>query len=29
MLITLQAKFKPTNYAYKLEVGNKYNQLKS
>ena len=29
MLIALRTKFKPTDYARKLEVGNKYNQLKS
>ena len=29
MLIALRTKFKPTDYAHKLEVGNKYNQLKS
>jgi hypothetical protein len=29
MLIALQSRFKPTDYAYKLEVSNKYNRLKS
>jgi len=29
MLIVLWTRFKPTDYAYKLEVGNKYNRLKS
>ena len=29
MLIALWTRFKPTDYAHKLEVGNKYNQLKS
>ena len=29
MLIALWTRFKPTNYACKLEVSNKYNQLKS
>jgi hypothetical protein len=29
MLIALRTRFKPTDYARKLEVGNKYNRLKS
>ena len=29
MLIALQTRFKPTDYACKLEVSNKYNCLKS
>ena len=29
MLIALRTRFKPIDYAHKLEVGNKYNRLKS
>jgi hypothetical protein len=29
MLIALRSRFKPTDYACKLEVSNKYNRLKS